>query len=162
MHDKQTKTETDGKGRPFLKRYDFYWKFISLYAVAILVYGLLKGTIDEWTFTVVLLDPVVILLIIFIFFTYVGLSIESYKKAKVIIGKDFFILRNRFRQRKFSSSDIAKIIIGKEVIRGQGKFRIIKIKLQNRRRILRIRPSGYWNDVELLNEFTQLKRNINK
>ena len=160
MQDNQHRTE-DGKVQTFTKRLDFYWKFISVYTIAIILYSLLKGTIVEWTVTVVLLDPVVILLVIIIIYTYISLIVDTSKKVQLVIGNDYFILSNKFRQRKFTSSEITKIIIHKEIIRGQGRFRVIKVRLRNKKRIMRIRPLSYWKDTELLQAFATLKKNIN-
>ena len=117
---------TEEKTVGFFKRLDFYWKFISVYAVAIIVYAILKGSIQEWTVTVMLLDPVVILLTVFILLTTIGLVFESFKKQMLIVGDDFVVFKNRFRERRFTSDEISKLSIGRERAKYTGQFRIIK------------------------------------
>jgi len=148
--------------KSYFKRLDFYWKFISVYAIAIIIYAMLKGSIEEWTVTVVFLEPVVILLSVFILLTTIGLIFESFKNQLLIIGSDFIVFKNRFRERKFTSDEITRLFIGKERAKYTGKFRIIKIKLTTRKRPVIIRPTSYWNEKELIESFVNLKKNIDR
>jgi len=153
---------TEEKTVGFFKRLDFYWKFISVYAVAIIVYAILKGSIQEWTVTVMLLDPVVILLTVFILLTTFGLVFESFKKQMLIVGDDFVVFKNRFRERRFTSDEISKLLIGRERAKYTGQFRIIKLKLTTRKRPIIIRPTSYWNETKLIESFINLKKNIDR
>jgi hypothetical protein len=146
----------------FSRRLDFYWQFIAVYAIAIILYALVKGTIDEWRVTVVLLDPVVILLCIFILATLFGLLESMYTKHQLILTKDFIILKSRFKERKYTIKEIVKITIGRENLRHKGVHRIIKLKVNTRKRFYRIRTQSYLNDKELLMAFVTLKKNLNK
>jgi hypothetical protein len=157
ISDNKVKTEN---GKSFSRRLDFYWKYIAVYALAIILYALIKGSFEDRTLTVMLVDPVVILLAVFIFLTALGLLIESSKKKEIIVGNDFIVFSNRFRKRTFTKDDIARIYIGREHAKYTGKFRIIKIKLKHRKRPVIIRPSSYWNEQKLISRFGKLKRNI--
>lgn len=159
MTDSQNKKEKNIQ-KKFSRRLDFYWKYIAVYAIAIIVYALIKGTIENRSLTVMLVDPVVILLAVFIFLTAMGLCIESSKRKKIIVGEDFVIFSNRFRQRKFTKDEIMHIYIGRERAKYTGKFRIIKLKVKNRKRPILLRPSSFWNENELITAFAKLKRNI--
>lgn len=148
------------KEKAFSRRLDFYWKYIAVYTLAMIFYAMIKGTIEDRSLTVMLIDPVVILLAVFTFLTAIGLFIETSKKKMIVIGSDYVIFSNRFRQRKFTKDDIARIYIGRENAKYSGKFRIIKLKLKNRKRPIIIRPSSYWNEKKLISSFIQLKRKI--
>jgi hypothetical protein len=50
----------------FEYRLDFYWQFISAYFVALLIYGVVKGSIDQGYITMKWTDPVVLLMLFFI------------------------------------------------------------------------------------------------
>ncbi len=160
MNKTDINTEKIENGKSFTRRLDFYWKYIAVYAIAIILYALIKGSLADRTLTFTLLDPVVILLAVFIVLTAVGLFVETSKKKEIIIGEDFVIFSNRFRKRTFTKEDIARIFIGREYAKYTGKFRIIKIKLKIRKRPLIIRPSSYWSERELTSAFIKLKRNI--
>ncbi len=146
----------------FNRRLDFYWQFIAVYAIAIILYALVKGTVEEWKVTVVLLDPVVILLCIFILATFIGLIESKYTKHQLVISKDYVILKSRFRERKYTAKEIVRIGIGRQNLRYQGVHRVIKLKVNNRKRTYRIRMQSYLNDKELLLAFKTLKKNLNK
>lgn len=150
------------KEKQFSKRLDFYWKYIAVYSIAIIIYALLRGSFDEWTFTVMLLDPLVLLLFVFIVFTILGLGIEYSKKQILIVGNDYLTLINRFRKRNINRQIIKRIIIRRVRAKYSTKLRIIRIYLTTRRRPIIIRPSSYWNDSELVDSITTLKKNINK
>ena len=143
----------------FTRRLDFYWKYIAVYAIAIILYALVKGTIEGRELTVMLMDPVVILLSVFIVLTALGLFIETFKKKEIIIGDDYIVFSNRFRKRKIGFDDITRIYIGRERAKYTGKFRIIKIKLKKRKRPIIIRPSSYWHEKKFIDAFVNLKHN---
>lgn len=150
------------KNGVFTHRLDFYWQFIAVYAIALILYVLVRGSISQWTVTFVLADPLVILLCLFILGTAVGMLYNFYKKQEVIVGKDFIILRNRFREIKYTASDILKIGFSRERNRLRTTYRVIKIKVNTRRRIIRIRPMSFWDELELVHSVLALKKNIKK
>ncbi len=162
MNDKTNDIENVSQDRIFARRLDFYWKYIAVYAVAVILYALVKGSIEDRELTVMLIDPVVILLSVFIVLTALGLFIETFKKKEIIIGDDFIIFSNRFRKRKFNLKDIVRIYIGRERAKYTGKFRIIKIKLKKRKRPIIIRPSSYWHEKQFIEAFVNLKHNLKK
>jgi hypothetical protein len=160
MNNRNDNIEKTVKGKSFTRRLDFYWKYIAVYALAIIFYALIKGSFDDRTLTFMLIDPVVILLAVFILLTAFGLLIETSKKKEIIVGDSYIVFSNRFRKKAFTKNDIERIYIGREHAKYTGKFRIIKIKLKKRKRPIIIRPSSYWNEQKLISKFGKLKRNI--
>lgn len=155
-------TESLNKVNVFTRRLDFYWQFIAVYAITMIVYALIKGSIDEWKFTVVILDPVVILLAIFILATFIGLIESKYIRHELIIGQDFITIKNRFRERKFSSKEILKITLGRENLRYKGIHKVIKLRVSTRRRPFRIRTQSYLNEKALIQSIVHLKKSFNR
>jgi hypothetical protein len=155
-------TNHKSKNLEFSQRLDFYWQYIAVYSVILLIYGLLKGTIKEFTIRLVLYDPIVILLGLFIMASALSMLFNYYRQKKIIIGPDFIIFKTRLREKKFLAKDITHISVGREKLIKvrRGAFRIIKIKLANRKRILRIRPSSFYEEDELVASFTRFKRRI--
>ena len=143
----------------FTQRLDFYWQFISVYSVALIIYFFFRGTIIGQTFSIVLLDPVVILLLIFILGSSLQLGINYYKNYSIIISKESIIFKNRFREKRYNLDDVQKISIGRErvTLRKNKVIRIIKIKVSSRRRTIKIRPISFSNPKELVVAITQLK-----
>jgi hypothetical protein len=145
----------------FNQRLDFYWKLTAMYSVVLIIYALIKGTIVEGKFTIVLYDPFVILLLLIILFTVISLLFKMYNKKKLIIGEDYIEFVTKSRRKKFEMKDIEKIAIYKQkIIKMPAPIQVIKVKIKNRLRILRIRPSTFYNEDELIQKMTELSNKI--
>ena len=124
-------------------------------------YILLKGTISEYTLSVVLYDPIVVLLLLFISGSALGMLINWWARREIIVGPDFISFKNRIRERKFTARDILKIHVGNEHdMPVRGRFKTIKIRTTHRRRPLRIRPGSYSDERGLTQAILRLKRNL--
>ncbi|MCL5990981.1 MAG: hypothetical protein M1419_02635 [Bacteroidetes bacterium] len=147
----------------FTQRLDFYWQFISVYAIALFIYFFLKGLFFDTTFTKIVRDPVVILLALFIIGSGLALLYNIFRKRSIIVGRDFLIFRNRFSEKLFHINDIISISIVKERIprsRRKGVIRIIRIKIKNRKRFIRIRMSSFWNSKEFVTALLELRKGV--
>lgn len=144
----------------FSHRIDFYWQAIAMYSVALVAYSLLRGTIAEGQLSVTLKDPIVLLLGAFVVVTGIGALISQYMKRKIIVREDAIIIRNRFREKVVNISQIQRIAFGREKRFERGAYRIIKVRIAGRRRLMRIRPSAYDNEPGLVTALLQLKRLI--
>jgi hypothetical protein len=147
----------------FHQRLDFYWQSIAIYAVVLLLYGLFKGSLEKGEFTIALYDPVVILMSLFMLASAIGLAVNYYKNKSVTVGKDYLIFRTRLHEKRFTAGDIIRIGIKREKpMKMHNRFSVIKIKVKSRRRVIRIRPSSFWNEPELIHSVIQLKKNLAK
>ena len=159
--EKEEKANTDHKA--FDQRLDFYWQYMAVYAIALIIYSLLNGSIKNGELSLYLKGPIVILLSIFVVGSIIGLLFNWYKKRSIIIYKDAIVFKNRFREKRYAVEDIIRIAFGKirasQIRRSKG-YRVIKLKVKNRRRVLKIRPGSYWNDRELINELSALKKRL--
>jgi hypothetical protein len=148
----------------FTKRVDFYWQFATIYAFVLLIYVILKGTYSEegFSLTIVFVDPLFILLAVFTIFSFIGLFLGILKKHIIEIGNDFIIFKTRFRQKRYNLEEIKNITFGKsKITRFPSAHRLIKFRVKGRNRLIRIRPSSFWNEVELVESITELKRKLN-
>ncbi len=150
--------------REFTYRLDFYWKVISLYAVALICYALIRGLkegLSSGRMEIVLLDPLLILLFAFVVFSALGLCLSWFMQRSLIISDDSITLRNRFRERTLLLSEISRMSIGREkVIKVRGAYKLVKIRLNSRRRLLRIRTSSFHHEHELVEALTRLKNKV--
>ncbi|MEJ5286700.1 MAG: hypothetical protein CH6_0317 [Candidatus Kapaibacterium sp.] len=154
-----------GKQLPltFEKRFDFYWKSIAIYCIVLIIYAVLRGSIEAGTLTLRISDPLVILLAIIIVFSIIGYLISIWKSPTIIIGKDYITLKTRIRELNLPVSQISKIVIGREIVTNLKRpMRIVKIYIPTRKKPFRIRPNSFWNDKELLEALIQFKKNNNK
>lgn len=166
MEKKQNITKQDiTKKLPltFVKRLDFYWQSISFYALALIIYSVLRGSIDDWTVSIMIYDPIVGLLVLFIVLSAIALLWKYFKNVSLIIGKDFMIFKSRFSEEKYSLKQIRKIYFGMEkALQMKNFIRVIKIRIEGRRRVIRIRPSSYWNEKDLTLALAHIKSKLGK
>jgi hypothetical protein len=140
---------------------DFYWQSVAVYALALIAYALVKGSIIDGSFTITLHDPIVIVLIAVVGISCIVSLAAWFMKRTITIGADYIRFRNRFRTRTFSREDIHTIALGKQkLVKVRGSYRVAKIRLAHRRRLLRIRPSLYEQEQELVQALISLKRRI--
>ena len=158
MTSQQSTTEV----KVFAHRLDFYWQAIAMYSVALAMYSFLRGTITEGQLSITLNDPIVLLLAIFVVATSIGSIISLYIQREIIVRTDAIIIHNRFREKTIKIKDIQRIAFGKEKRFQRGAYRIIKISIIGKRRLLRIRPSTYDNEPGLVSALIQLKRSLNQ
>jgi hypothetical protein len=145
----------------FSYRLDFYWQAVALYAIALIAYALIKGTIIDGSLTLTLHDPVVIVLGVVVGMSCLVSLANWFMKRTITIGANYIRFGNRFRTRIFSENDIVQISLGKQkLLKVRGSYKLAKIRLANRRRLLRIRPSLYAQEQELMQALIALKRRI--
>jgi hypothetical protein len=145
----------------FSYRLDFYWQAVALYAIALIAYALLKGSIIDGSLTLTLHDPVVIVLAVVVGVSCLVSVANWFMKRTITIGADYIRFRNRFRTRTFARKDIVQLSLGKQkLLKVRGSYKLAKVRLANRRRLLRIRPSLYAQEEELMQALIALKRRI--
>ncbi len=143
----------------FPYRVDFYWQALLLYIIALAAYAFIAGTVESGFLTFALDDPVVILLAILIVQSSATLVYQSYMRRSLIVEDDAIIFRNRLRQRTFKASDISSISLRRDRFqRMSGISKLIRIRLYDRRRALRIRPGLYDHEDELTSAMAQFKQ----
>ncbi|MCS6808743.1 MAG: hypothetical protein RML40_08775 [Bacteroidota bacterium] len=145
----------------FPLRMDFYWQAIAVYAIALLCYILIRGTFWDGSIDVILHDPIVLVLGFLVALSCAWLLGNWFMQRSLVLGSSYICLRNRFRTRIIDFCEIEAISIGKQkILRVRGMYKVIKIRLRSRRRLLRIRPSLYEREQELVQALSTLKRRI--
>ena len=145
----------------FKYKMSFYYVSTIIYILAFLLYVLIRGEFVEGSFTLITKDPIIYFFAIIVFVSLVSLLFNLYKNRYMEFGEQSISFGNRFRVREFRFDDIKKMKISHEKNNGKnGVFKIVRIKLKNRRRLLVIRPYDYENGEELLKRFQELKSGI--
>ncbi|MEO8209130.1 MAG: hypothetical protein ABI840_01105 [bacterium] len=148
-------------GRVYKYKLDFYYKSLIIYFITLIAYILIKGKFFQERFEVVVRDPIIFVITIFIIFFLAALVANAVRAREIIIDDKEIIFKNRFGQREVTIDDILNIRLSKDKRRfseNRSDVRLVKIKLRNRRRLLRIRLNDFQDERELMNEF----RNISK
>lgn len=138
-------------------RMDFYYQSLVIYLLFFTAYVLIKGTVGE-SFKSLYNDPIFYILILFILIFLVIVVLNIIRAPMIILEEDRIIFKNRFGERVVMLSDIINVKIGRIRKRDEEMtYRIIKLKLKNRRKQLKIRANDFERGGELINEFLKIK-----
>lgn len=142
-------------------RMDLYYQLLLIYVGFFFVYAVIKGKFFEEKFTLVFNDPIIYILALFIALFFLVVLLNLITSRQIILKSDRAILKNRFGSREILYSEILNIKIGrKRRSNTEHPYRIIKIKLVNRRKWLRIRANDFEHGSELIKEFLKIKNPI--
>lgn len=144
--------------RVYKYRMDFYYQSLVFYLIFFVLYAVIRGNFFEEKFILVLNDPIIYILVLFILLFLVIVIMNIIRNRQIVLKPDKIVLKNRFGSREIFLNEILNIRIGKHRKRWQDEtYRIIKIKLLNRRKWLRIRANDYEKGHELIREFLKIK-----
>ncbi len=149
--------------RIYKYRLDFYYISLVIYLMAFILYVLVRGSFSNENFQVVFQDPIIYIFTAFILFFGVVLISNSVRARYLIFDDRKITIKNRFGQREIPYNQITGIKLSREKKRDRtekSNIRLVKLKLVNRRRLLRIRLSDFQNETKLISEFQQIKRGI--
>ncbi len=136
---------------------DFYYQSLVIYLLFFTAYVLFRGTIGE-SFKLLYNDPIFYILIIFIVIFLFIVIINIIRAPMIILKADRIEFKNKFGSREVLFSDIINVKIGRRRKKDEEMtYRIIKLKLKNRRKQLRIRANDFERGGELINEFLKIK-----
>ena len=137
---------------------DFYYQSLVIYLLFFAAYVLIRGTVGE-SFKALYNDPIFYILILFIIIFLFLVVLNIVRSPMIILKSDRITFRNRFGERDVLFSDILSVKIGRRRKREEEMtYRIIKLKLKNRRKQLRIRANDFERGGELINEFLKIKQ----
>lgn len=151
------------KDRVYKYKLDFYYKSLIIYLVTLIAYILIKGRFFHERFEVVVKDPIIYIIAIFILFFLMVLIANSVSAREIIINDAKIIFKNRFGQREVGISEILQVRFSREKRRRneeRSEVRIVKLKLINRKRLLRIRLNDFQDEKELIDEFKNISIKI--
>jgi len=147
----------------FKYKLSFYYVSTIIYFVVFLLYVIIRGEFVEDSFKLITKDPIIYFFALIVSISLVGLLYNLYKNSYLEIGSESFSFVSRNKTRVIEIKNIVRIKISSDrSSRENGTFRLIRIKLKNRRRLLLIRPSDYENSKDLLRVFQNINSKIEK
>lgn len=149
--------------RVYKYKLDFYYKSLIIYFVTLIVYIIIKGNFTHSTFELVIKDPIIYIIAIFIIFFLVLLLANAIWAREIVINDKTIIFKNRFGQREVGYNEILNIRFSREKrISKEEKsdIRIVKLKLKNRKRLFRVRLNDFQNELKLVNEFKAISKKM--
>lgn len=145
----------------FEQRLDYYWQSNLIYLVVLLVYTSIRGLMAENFEVFIKNDPFILLFLIIISFSLFNLFAKKYRANCIIIGEDSIIFKNRFTQKKYNLDEIEDIRFYKEkIFKTRDVPGLFKIRVKNKKRIIRLRATSFWNDKALHKKMVLLKRKL--
>jgi len=147
----------------FKVRIDFYWQAVALYALTLIAYiavrALWESTLQQGIVTVVLTDPIVVLLGSFVIGSSLVLLFNWMAKRAIVVNANSITFTSRFHERTFTSEEIERIAVGRDRrIKVRGMFSVVKIQIANKRRPLRIRTALYNDEQGLISALMSLRK----
>lgn len=147
-------------------KHDVYWRATTMYASALIAYACIRGWSEgtsDGRMAIVLADPLLVLLFAFAVGSALTLCVRLFLRRTIIIDESGIIIRDRFRERRYALTDVARINFGKErMVHVRGMLPLVKIRLHSRRRYLRIRPSAFTHEKALLEALHSLSDRIHE
>ncbi len=149
--------------RKFKYKLDFYYKSLAIYLLTLVVYILIKGKFFQEKFEVMFRDPIIYIISLFILY-FVVLLIANALWARTIefTGKEI-VISNRFGKRSIGIDEITGVRFTRKRRRTDEEMssaRFVKLRLKNRRRILRIKMNDFENEKQLESEFKNISRKL--
>ena len=147
----------------FKYKLDFYYLSALIYLLTLITYSGIRGSFVEKEFTYVMSDPILYVIIFFVVMSFSVLILNYIRNRRLIITPDGIIFKNRFHVRKIATKDIVWMHIGRErFVQTSGRFQVVMLKLNGRRRAIRIRIGRYEKERELVNEMQRIAGQVPK
>ncbi len=151
--------------RVYKYKLDFYYRSLLIYLITLIAYILIKGRFFQERFEFVVRDPIIYIIILFIIFFLIILISNAVRAREIIIDENKITFKNRFGQREIMISDIINVRFSRDKRKrdeDRSDVRLVKLKLRNRKRLLRIRLNDFQNERDLMNEFRNISKNISQ
>jgi hypothetical protein len=150
------------KNTVFTQRTDFLWRSAAVYSIILLIYSVVRGSIENQEITLKLYDPIVLLLAVFIVFTFFSIFYRLYIDKTIILNEDRITLKNRLGRSDYSLNEIREIKISKKrIYNTKSTIRVIKLGIKNRKKYIKIRPAAYDKPQLLIDEIMIIKKRMN-
>jgi hypothetical protein len=141
----------------------FYYQSTIVYFVVFIIYAIIRGEFFEGSFILITRDPIIYFFAIIVLVSLASLLYNLFKNRHVEISADGIAFIDRSKTKSFNKEIISSIKISRRRVSSKKKvFRLISIKLKNRRRRILIRPYDYENENEFISKLQELKSEIEK
>jgi hypothetical protein len=145
----------------FRRRFEFYYQSVAVYAVALILYAVIRGSFAEDEFKIVFKDPIVYAFVIVLLYSVAVLIFNMLFQRDIVVNDDSIILQNRFDSKTIKLSEIDWIRVGKaKRMRVRGSFKVIKLKLKDQMRALRINPVHFHDEQDMMETFKELSQRV--
>jgi hypothetical protein len=145
----------------FKRRFEFYYQSVAVYAIALIIYAVIRGTFAESEFRLVFRDPIVYAFIAVLAYSVVVLAFNMLYQRDVVITDESIVFQNRFDSKEIKLSAIEWIQVGKaKRMKVRGSFKVIKLKLKDQMRAVRINPVHFHDENGMMETFRELSQKV--
>ncbi len=145
----------------FKRRFEFYYQSVAVYAVALILYAVIRGTFAESEFKLVFKDPIVYAFICVLIYSVIVLFMNMLYQRDIVVTEDSIIFQNRFDSKTINLSDIEWIRVGRaKRMKVRGSYRVIKLKIKNHLKAVRINPIHFHDEEGMMEVLTGLSEKI--
>jgi len=136
----------------------FYYQSTIIYMIVFIAYIIVRGEFFEGSFILVTKDPIIYFFSIIILVSITAMLYNLYKNRHLEISVTGIAFVNRFRIKSIALNEVKDIKLFQERKENANRaFRLIRIRLKNRKRPLIIRPYDYENESDLIKDLEALK-----
>ncbi|HKI78529.1 MAG TPA: hypothetical protein VKA26_08320 [Ignavibacteriaceae bacterium] len=153
---------TEAKNKKIFRyKVSFYYQSTIIYLIVFILYLLIRGEFVEDSFKLITRDPIIYFFGIIVLISLIALLFNIFKNMHLEITEDSLSFVDRFKTRDFKIDQFAKIRITKlKSDEKNGAFRLIRVKLKNRKRPLVLRPYDYENGKDLTKTIADIKEKL--
>ncbi len=147
--------------RHFKRRFEFYYQSVAVYALATILYAVVRGTFGESEFRFVFRDPIVYAFIAVLVYSVIVLGFNMLYQRDVEVTDRSIVFRNRFDSREVPLSDVEWIKVGKaKRMKVRGSYKVIRLKLKSHLRAMRINPVHFHDENGMIETFRELSQKV--
>ena len=141
---------------------EIYYQAIMIYGITLVAYVVLVG-FSRQSLEHVWSDQVMYLLAFCTLASVAGLIVNMIARRRIEIDNEKIVIASRFHRREILIADVAWIRIGKEKrMKVRGAYRVAKLKLRNRRKLMRLRPSLFHPEDQLVEALRRIDLKVHR
>ncbi|MEI6091588.1 MAG: hypothetical protein WCR42_14125 [bacterium] len=142
----------------FKRRIDFIWPSIAIYFGVVLLYSIIRGSIHNWEFTILLNDPLIMLFSVFIILSALSYLVRRINSQRITISDNHIIFSTNFNERIIGLEKIESITFKQKVLPDSVQpYSIITLTFIEKLRPIHIWPPLYYDSDDLMASFEELK-----
>jgi len=136
-------------------RLDFLYQSIAMYAVALVIYLVVRSSFASEAFPSLWQDPLLLLLSAITLISVFALVYNLFMGRQIEIAGDAIRFKSRARERTVAQPDIVYVQFGPRFRHPRGRIRMVRIRLKEHRRPVRIRLANFERRKQLLADLRQ-------
>jgi hypothetical protein len=145
----------DNEKHIYRARLDFLYQAIAVYAATLVLYLVIRSIVDWQAFPTLWQDPLLLLLTAITLLGVLALLYNLIMRRQIEIVSDAIHFTSRARTRIIGKAEVSSIQIGPPNGRTVERIRVVRIRLKNQQRPVRIRLANFERNRKLLDDLRE-------